>query len=136
VAGPVCPNEDPGELNECPGEKLEAPPAPPKPPGPFASAAEEAAARIVATAMSEKIFFMSLSLGLIDRAGFTGPRGTDEKGNGLSALRHFHIQKSDARRRMWKFRVDHSGRTSGYCGLLSIERSPTEAALLWRLQSA
>jgi hypothetical protein len=98
VVGPVCPNEDPGELNECPGEKLEAPPPPPpKPPGPFAFAAEEATASIVATAMSDKIFFMSLSLGLINRAGFTGPRGTDEKGNGLSALGHFRIQKEDAR---------------------------------------
>jgi hypothetical protein len=70
VTGPVSLKECPGSPNECPDEKLEAPPPPPpRPPGSFASAAEDAPASIVTTATNEKIFFMSLSL------GFDRPRG-------------------------------------------------------------
>jgi hypothetical protein len=72
-AGPVCPNELLGEPNECPGEKLEAPP-PPRAPGPFASAVEEMTASVMAMAASEKILFMGLSL------GFDLPRGFDQEG--------------------------------------------------------
>jgi hypothetical protein len=90
-AGPVCPNELLGEPNECPGEKLEAPP-PPRAPGPFASAVKDTTASIMAMAASEKIFFMDLSLGLDRPRWFTGPKGPDDRGNGLSALGHLWIQ--------------------------------------------
>ena len=60
VTGPL-------SLNDCPGEELDAPPpgAPGAPPRPFTSAAENATAGIVAMAASDKIFFISLSLGFL-----------------------------------------------------------------------
>jgi hypothetical protein len=85
---PDSPNERPDSPNECPDEKPEAPP----PPRPLASAADDATASIVTMAANEKIFCISLSLGLINRAGFTGSRGPDDIGNGLSAMGHFRIQ--------------------------------------------